>query len=673
MPEMDPPAWPVLPEDLLCLPGDPAPQIPILTAEEVFGPGGLLAQKLPGFVLRDSQLTMAREVDSALAEGRSLLIEAPCGVGKSISYSVPAIQHALATGQRVLIATANIALQEQLTQKDLPFLQGVLPEPFRFSLLKGRSNFICTDKLLEQRSMLFAGVAGEDQVEFDRVLDWANQTTTGDAGELPFKVTPRIWRHFAIGDTSECAGCKLQCYHKAAMADAEDAQVVVCNYHLLFAHLKVKAATGGMAGVLPAFNVLICDEAHELPDIGSDFAGEEIGRWSFRGFKRHLSRAGYDALDQAAHILSHAIKIMGFKHGAEGSNRIKEPGLIDDGPILDALRLVFQELRALQVQYEKESKEHAQLERQKEQCAQLAKRVQGLIWQKQPEWVYWVERQEGASGESWKLRGKPVSIAPFLQKALLPWVPCVIATSATLTTSHGDFTFIRERIGLGAGTRQVVLPSPFDFNSSALLVVPHGLPEPNDKEFRDQVHDLLHEAVLASRGRALLLFTSSQALRGAHTLLAPAFERAGFACHRQGDAPSTRLIQRFREDVSSVLFATRTFFQGVDVPGEALSLVALDRLPFPSPADPVMDYIAEHDPKGWFRQHSLPTALVTWRQIFGRLIRRHDDRGVVLLLDGRVGTKKYGKQFLKAIPGGMLSREVAAIGSFLADPEDPFA
>jgi ATP-dependent DNA helicase DinG len=672
MPEMDPPAWPVLPEDLLCLPGDPEPQIPILTAEEVFGPDGLLAQMLPGFVLRDSQLTMAREVDSALAEGRSLLIEAPCGVGKSISYSVPAIQHALATGQRVLIATANIALQEQLTQKDLPFLQGMLPVPFRFSLLKGRSNFICTDRLLEQRSMLFAGVAGEDQEEFDRVLDWANRTTTGDAGELPFKVNSKVWRHFAIGDTSECAGCKLQCYHKAAMADAEDAQVVVCNYHLLFAHLKVKAATGGMAGVLPEFHVLICDEAHELPDIGSDFAGEEIGRWSFRGFKRHLSRAGYEALDRVADDLSRSIKIMAFKYGAQGSNRIKLPGLINEEPILEALRRVYLELRALQAQYEEESKEYAQLERQKEQCRQLADRVKALIWQEHPEWVYWVERQDGAAGESWRLKGKPVSIASFLQRHLLPWVP-VIATSATLTTTHGNFTFIRERIGLDAGTRQVALPSPFDFSRSALLVVPDGLPDPNDKEFRDQVHDHLYEAVKASGGRALLLFTSSQALKDAYKLLARDFEYLGFACHRQGEAPSTQLIQRFREDVTSVLFATRTFFQGVDVPGEALSLVALDRLPFPSPTDPVMDYIAEHDPKGWFRLHSLPTALITWRQIFGRLIRRHDDRGVVLLLDGRVESKQYGRQFLKAIPGGMISREVAAIGSFLADPEDPFA
>jgi ATP-dependent DNA helicase DinG len=298
--------------------------------------------------------------------------------------------------------------------------------------------------------------------------------------------------------------------------------------------------------------------------------------------------------------------------------------------------------------------------------------VKALIWQEHPEWVYWVERQDGAAGESWRLKGKPVSIASFLQRHLLPWVP-VIATSATLTTTHGNFTFIRERIGLDAGTRQVALPSPFDFSRSALLVVPDGLPDPNDKEFRDQVHDHLYEAVKASGGRALLLFTSSQALKDAYKLLARDFEYLGFACHRQGEAPSTQLIQRFREDVTSVLFATRTFFQGVDVPGEALSLVALDRLPFPSPTDPVMDYIAEHDPKGWFRLHSLPTALITWRQIFGRLIRRHDDRGVVLLLDGRVESKQYGRQFLKAIPGGMISREVAAIGSFLADPEDPFA
>ncbi|MFA7331090.1 MAG: ATP-dependent DNA helicase [Candidatus Delongbacteria bacterium] len=672
MPHTDPATWPILPEDLLSLPGDPLPPVPLFTAEEVFGPGGLLAQKLPGFVLRESQRVMASEVEAALADGRSIMIEAPCGVGKSLAYSVPAIQHALATGQRVLIATANIALQEQLVQKDLPFLQGVLPVPFTFALLKGRSNFLCADRLMEQRSILFAGVADGDQVEFDRVLDWANHTSTGDASELPFKVTSRVWRHFAIGDTSECAGCTLTCYHKAAVEEAKEAHVVVCNYHLLFAHLKVQAATGGMASILPEFDVLICDEAHEMPDIGSDFAGEEIGRWSFRGFKRHLSRAGYEALDHAAENLSRAIKLMSFKHAAQGSNRIKLPGLIDEDPILEALRHAYQELRAQQAQYEAESKEHAQLERQKEQCSQLAKRVKALVWQEHAEWVYWVERQDGASGESWKLKGKPVSIAPFLQLALLPWKP-VIATSATLTTTRENFSFIRERIGLDACTRQLVLPSPFDFGRAALLVVPDGLPEPTDPAHREYVHDHLYVAVQASGGRALLLFTSSQALKTAHQLLASEFTRMGYRCHCQGDAPSTQLMARFKEDVSSVLFATRTFFQGVDVPGESLSLVALDRLPFPSPTDPVMDYIAEQDPKGWFHKHSLPTALITWRQIFGRLIRRHDDRGVVLLLDGRVSTKAYGKQFLKAIPGGMLSREVAAIGSFLADPEDPFA
>lgn len=672
MPQSDSASWPMLPEDLLSLPGDPPPQIPIVSAEDVFGPGGLLSKKLSDYQPRASQLTMAQEVEEALSEGRSLMVEAPTGTGKSLAYSVPAIQHALATGDKVLIATANIALQEQLVQKDLPFLQRVLPVPFRFALLKGRGNFLCADKLLEQDSMLFAGVAGEDQEEFDQVIAWARRTSTGDASELPFKVTPRVWRHFAVGDTAECAGCKLSCYHKAAVEEAGDAQVVVCNYHLLFAHLKVQAATAGMAGVLPEFKVLVCDEAHEIPDIGSDFAGEEIGRWSFRGFKRHLSRGGYEALDRAAEDLSRSIKLMAFKHAAPGSNRIKLPGLIDDGPILDALRSAYQELRALQAQYEEGDKEHAQLERQKTQCARLAKQVKALIWQEHPEWVYWVERHDGASGESWKLKGKPVSIAPFLQQALLPWMP-VILTSATLTTTHEDFTFIRERIGLDASTRQVVLPSPFDFGNAALLVVPDGLPEPTEEAHRDRVHDNLHEAVTASEGRALLLFTSSQALRTAHGLLAPEFRRMGYACHCQGEAPSTLLIARFKEDVSSVLFATRTFFQGVDVPGESLSLVALDRLPFPSPADPVMDYIAEHDPKGWFFKHSLPTALITWRQIFGRLIRRHDDRGVVLLLDGRVQTKKYGRQFLRAIPGGMLAREVAAIKSFLSDPEDPFA
>ncbi|MDP2360621.1 MAG: ATP-dependent DNA helicase [bacterium] len=632
-----------------------------------------MAQQLPGYMLRESQLIMAREVAAALATGSNLLVEAPTGTGKGMAYCAPAIQHALATGQRVLIATANIALQEQLVQKDLPFLAGILPEPFQFTLLKGRSNFLCKDRHDEHKSQLFAGaVSDEDQDEFDQVLAWAGTTSTGDTNEIPFRVSPRVWRHFSVADTSECAGCKLLCFHRAAVTEAEDAQVVVCNYHLLFAHLMVQQATAGNAGVVPPFDVLICDEAHEIPDIGSDFAGEQIGRWSFRGFKRHLSQSGFQALDQAAENLARAIKQMSFTHGAPGSGRIKEAGLIDEGPILDALRDALRELKALRRQHLEDSKEFKQLERQEEQCCQLARRVKALIWQEHAEWVYWTERVESASGETWKLCGKPVSIAAFVRQSLLPWVSSFIATSATLTTTRSDFSFIRERIGLSVETRQVILPSPFDFDRAALLVVPAGLPEPNAPEFRDRVHNLLHEAVLLSQGRALLLFTSSQGMRAAHDLVAPEFERAGYRCLRQGSAPSTLLIKQFQEDVHSVLFATRTFFQGIDVPGESLSLVALDRLPFPSPADPVMDYIAEHDAKGWFFHHSLPVALITWKQIFGRLIRRHDDRGVVLLLDGRVTTKKYGRQFLKAIPGGRMSHEVASIKSFLSTSEDPF-
>ena len=657
---------------------DSAPPSPttavLLRADEIFGAGGWLEARLPHYQPRHSQLAMACEVEATLARGGRLLVEAPTGTGKSLAYCVPAIRHALATGQRVLIATANIALQEQLVRKDLPFLRRVLPAPFRYCQLKGRGNFLCADRLLELQSQLMGvTIPQEDQREFEQVKSWADSTLSGDVGELSVKVTPRVWRHFSVADTNECAGCRLACFHKAALREAEETQIVVCNYHLLFAHLAVKAATGGQAGVLPDFDVLICDEAHEMPEIGGSFAGEEIGRWSFRGFRRHLSSETFAALDHVAGRLSRSIGRVGFQHGKPGSGRLTLPGLVDDAPVLECLDVVIKQLQSTRKRHEEGSKEHAQLARQEEQARLLERRVKALVWQERPDWVYWVERHESPAGESWKLKGRPVSIAPLLQQTLWRWVPCLIATSATLTTTRGDFQFIRERLGLDPGTRQLALPSPFDFNRSALVVVPRGLPEPTDPAHRDRVHELLERAVTASQGRALLLFTSSQALKTAHQILVPAFARLGFTCHCQGEAPSTQLISRFQEDVSSVLFATRTFFQGVDVPGESLSLVALDRLPFPSPADPVMDHIAEHDPKGWFHRHSLPMALITWRQIFGRLIRRHDDRGVVLLLDGRVESKAYGKQFLRALPGGLLAREVAAIGSFLGDPEDPFA
>ncbi len=647
----------------------------LLTPAQVLGPNGLMAGSLEGYQARESQIRMAGAVYDTLRDERELLVEAPTGTGKSLAYLIPAILHAVPNLQRVVIATANIALQEQLVGKDLPFLRDLLPVDFKFALMKGRQQFVCVDKLTEHNSGFFkgGGLAQEDEEEFRAVLDWANKTGSGDVSELDFKPGPRVWRQFAVTDTGECAGCELPCFHKAAIEAAADADIVVTNYHLLFADLQVRMRTADRARVLPPYDILIADEAHEIPEIGANFAGEDIGRWSFRSLKSFLSGETWERLDQAAERFARALNAARFRE--TNRVRITRPGCADPSELLLCVDQARRELQSVKKGEDPEGKRYKQLERREAQCREACRKIKFLVDQEDPEWVYWVETWAPKAGPTLgKLCGKPVSVAKHLAANLFPQLQAFVGTSATLTTTRNDFSFIRDRLGLPEGrTRQLILPSPFDFRSSALVVVPDQLPEPNAEDFRDRMIDTLARAVPAAGGRSLLLFTSNAAMQEAWHALEPEFGRLGYRCFRQGSAPSTVLIQRFKDDVSSVLFATRTFFQGIDVPGEALSLVALDRLPFPSPADPVMDWIAEHDPKGWFFRHSLPLSLITFKQIFGRLIRRDTDRGVMLLMDGRVKTKRYGHQFLKSIPGGMLSTEIQAIQSFLSDDDDPFS
>ena len=649
----------------------PSPHTSSTTLDQVFGGHGLLAESIEGYQPRKSQIEMAKACAKALREGTHLLVEAPTGTGKSFAYLVPAILHAAPSAMRVLVATANIALQEQLATKDLPRLRKLLQVPFRYALIKGRGNYLCLDKLEEHRHKLFANVIHpEDQEQFDCILGWSEGTATGDRSELPFTPTARVWKHFSVSDTSECAGCELPCFHRAVMQAAEEADILVCNYHLLFADLKVRSATGGATGLLPSYDILIADEAHEAPEICASFAGVECGRWTFRPLRKFLSDALYHQLDGAAHRFARSLRVAKFLE--DNAVRITQPGCVDASELIHFIQCARQYLKEEARQEKDEtSRRYQQLKKRRQWCYEIIQTLNLLIDQEEPEWAYWIETAPSKTGEVYgKLCGKPVHVAAYLEERLYPYLHSFIGTSATLTTTRNDFSFTTKRLGLRSA-EHLVLPSPFDFDTRALMVIPDHLPEPNSAGFRDCVTQVLHDAVLGAGGRTLLLFTSSQALKASWDALMPELQRAGIHGLRQGTVPPTQLIQEFQTDISSVLFATRTFFQGIDVPGEALSMVTLDRLPFPSPADPVMDWIATHDPKGWFAHHSLPLALITFKQIFGRLIRRWDDRGVILLLDGRIESKRYGRQFLRSLPGGRRTNDLSAICGFLDRNDDP--
>jgi ATP-dependent DNA helicase DinG len=636
--------------------------------EGIFGASGLLAQRFAGYETRPGQVALARAVDSAFAAGEHLLAEGPCGTGKSVAYLTPAVHHAATRGKKVVVATANIALQEQLVGKDLPLLAEILPDEFSFALLKGKNNFLCPDRLYEgQVNALFADVFDPDEEEqYASICAWAGETATGDVSELPFRPRPGLWRKLC-GDAEECDGerCKKTgCFAWQARERARDAHVIVTNYHLLFAHLQLRAATG-MDLILPAFDLAVCDEGHEMAEIARDFFGFRVTESALRRLARPLARTGAAELasqiQMAADAFFHAVRE--YRRSPRYKARIKEAGFADGTAILHALD-AHQRYWAARREAVEDDEEARRIARRLASGESLRSRIAAALRLDDENFVYWIEEDEQGRVV---LAGKPIDVAPYLREELFAKAESVVVTSATMTTG-GTFDFIREQIGLEGG-RELAVESPFDFREQVLLVVPEMACEPNSPSFAGEVGLEFGKLLDIVGGRTLGLFTSYRNMHAVH-------ERIAGNGHRilvQGDRPRTQLVQEFKEDVASVLLGTTSFWTGIDVPGESLTCVAIDRLPFPTPDDPVMDAICERD-RRWFARHSIPRAVIALRQGFGRLIRARTDRGVVVIFDRRLIEKPYGKVFLRSLPECRRSRKPESIARFLGLEEchDPY-
>ncbi len=632
---------------------------------EIFGPDGLLARRFKDYEPRPGQMKMAVAVARALSEKRHLAVEAPCGIGKSFAYLAPAIEHAVAEGTKVVVCTANIALQEQLVRKDLPGLKELLPVPFTWALVKGLGNYLCLDRWNETlgEDSLFAD---EEELELKhRFDDWARTTTTGDHSDLPFSPPDAIWGR-ANGVTELCNGhhCPRYdaCFAMDARRRAASATVVVTNYHLYFAHLALKIATERDV-ILPPHEALICDEAHEMADVARDFFGRRLGPGFAHLLARGAQRLGLKKTADRVRAEARAFfdQVRGHRASPAYRIRLREGGFADPAPLAAALEDYQRDLKAAgQSAADEEAADKAA--KYLGASAAALGNLHAFLALDDPNQVAWIEEETLRTGEaSARLMSRRIDVSDVLREHLFGKVESVVMTSATLASSGGSFDFLKRETG-GEAAQELVVGSPFDFRTQARLVVPKVAAEVNSPAFAAEISPQINRLIRALGGRTLALFTSYRNMNAC----ADAARETGVEILRQGSAPRSRLLEAFREDRGTALFATTSFWQGIDVPGEALSCLVIDKLPFTTPEDPLIDALTERDPET-FQRYQLPRATLALRQGFGRLIRRRDDRGVCVLFDNRVFTRRYGREILAALPEVPVHRDLEAALEFFKD------
>lgn len=635
---------------------------------DVFGASGLLSQRFPGYEPRAGQVAMAEAVERNLATGGHVLVDAPTGVGKSLAYLAPAVDHALRTKTKVIVVTGNIALQEQLVGKDLPTLAEILPDRFKFALMKGRNNYLCVSSL---EKALAEGLLQRDP-HVRKAFEWAQRTETGDSSEFDDGFPPGVWKRLSVA-SDECKGRQCQfhgkCFAERAKREAEAATIIVTNYHLFFAHLvlRAKMREGAVPGsvidvILPPASAVIFDEAHKAADIARDFLGFTLSlaqvEWLVKGFNHEL---GAQTMALAHQFFAEASAL---KKDRRYSARIRRGQELRVGmPLARRLAEVSKFYMDAVTTTAWSDDERAELLMRSKRGATLAEQFAMVAeLRDDKEIVYFLEETERAI----YVKSKPIDVAPFLREELFGEYKTVVLASATLATTKGSgaFSFVKKEVGLDTAT-EVLTESPFDWAKQCMLVLPKTMRrvDPTDREmFPRAVAAHVADACSQADGRTLGLFTSYRTLEASREAL------GGFR-HRvftQKDGPKQKVVERFKADVHSCLLGSESFWAGIDAPGETLSCVVIDRLPFPTPDDAVVSAISERNDR-WFFEYAIPRAIIQIRQGFGRLIRAKGDRGVVVILDPRMVTKGYGSSVIKALPPGMrMGDEVQDIGRFLA-------
>ncbi len=687
--------------------GPPASPQPPVTMRDVLGPGGVIAQRLPGYEAREPQIVLAERIAAAIADRTTLLAEAGTGTGKSLAYLVPAL-YARDAGRplKTIVSTEGKALQDQLAKKDLPFLKATLPVPVDFAVLKGIGNYLCLSKWEEELSAqgliqgeLFGAPrqrSGEPD-EFARVRAWVDTLdaeSTGDLAEAPLTPSPDLLARITT-TSDECVGkdCPQyqRCYAVRAKQRAKLAQVLVVNHTLLTLDLGLRARTEDGVGVLPDRDLVVIDEAHTLEDVATKAFTEEIGQHGLRGlFRSRLARtAALDEQKIAGAVVANDALFADLDRlvGEKGASAIAtNPALrVLAEAVSEALRPLARQARSASSLSTHDQATRARLERYADRIQERGDLFQSILaGGVERSHVLYAEREATRKGEPRLiLKLAPISVADHLRDALWAKWP-TIATSATLTATPlekggSSFGFLRDRCGVDEAD-ELVVDSPFDYRAHARIYLPEpGFEfDPSRYYGRDdqpgyfgRLAETMRALVEASDGRAFLLFTSRRALGEVYDRIAPDLART-YLVLRQGDASPQTLVAEFKASGSAVLFGLRSFWTGVDVQGDALSLVAIDKLPFPAPDEPVYQarcdalVAASGDKWAWFSRLAIPTCAMAFKQGFGRLIRTATDTGVVALLDGRLTSKGYGSSILDALPPAPRVRSVTQVEAFFA-------
>jgi ATP-dependent DNA helicase DinG len=632
----------------------------------IFGPGGFLDKSMiGGYEHRPAQLQMAEAVDDAFENHHHAILEAGTGTGKTLAYLLPAIT----SGRRVVVSTATKSLQEQLYQKDVPFLQKHFAPHWKVAVMKGRSNFLCLAKthVMADQPVL----KGMEEVSaFRQIQDWSKLTETGDRAELTFLPDDSdLWSRIdARRDT--CTGKKCpqfdQCFLTRMQTRAKEADLIIVNHHLFFADLALKHDDFG--SILPEYSAVVFDEAHEMEDVASDYFGQQTSNFRFEELARdadqmmRLTRQGTPSLlRRTQRIREKTRAFFDAFPSKEGrfpfSRNEREAFLEQNREAYDALRNA---LKGLETEFAALTTKPEELLNIARRSFEIRQEFSFLFESNERNYVYWFERRN----KGVFLAATPIDVSQILREHLFEAFDTVILTSATLTVA-GRFEFIRHRMGVDHA-KEIQLPPEFDYQQQALLYLPQRMPDVRDAGFAPKAADEIVSLLELSQGRAFCLFTSYAQM---NDLFERVQSRVDFPLLLQGTAPRMALLERFKTTPNSVLFATASFWQGVDVPGDQLSCVIVDRLPFAVPSDPIVAArvrALQDEGRNPFSEFQVPEAVLALKQGFGRLIRTKTDRGVLALLDTRISRMPYGKIFLESLPRYRRTHDLGEVERFLS-------
>ena len=637
----------------------------------VLDPGGLLERRLALYEPRPSQVQMAEAVARAFGGEGRLLVEAPPGTGKTFAYLVPAVE----TGRTVVISTGTRTLQDQLFLRDIPVLAEALGRPIRAALMKGRENYLCLVRLddLSAQRILDLGVGGEDAARLSQVREWSRATQSGDRAEVPGLPEPwPLWEKIDAG-ADTCLGQRCtryeECFLTRMRRRALEADLIAVNHHLLLSDLVLKASAYG--AVIPPYQLLVIDEAHMLEEIATAHLGRGLSSFqitSLIGDAAALSQRpdGLGSAEAAAvagrcrEVRSAAADFQSRFDPMEG--RFLLAPLREDLSWVASGRALRGALESLAHALEASAIPTEIAEGLRQRSADLASTLKFLIEGESEETVIWGERR----GRGFALNASPIDVSAILADLLFDRIEAAVLTSATLSVD-GSFDFVAARLGI-EGAEAMSLHSPFDLRSQSILYLPRVIPEPSDPGFPDAALDEIIALLSITEGRAFVLFTSFASMRRTREALEG---RVPFPLLVQGEASRNVLLEWFRSTPHAVLLATSSFWQGVDVPGEALSLVVIEKLPFDVPSDPIVAARCESVRRRGgnpFTDYQVPAAVIDLKQGLGRLLRSRTDRGVLAVLDGRLRTRRYGETFLRSLPPYPVADTLEAVRAFFVGP-----